>query len=901
MIGQSIGHYKVTGKLGAGGMGEVYRATDTKLNREVALKILPAEFAKDPDRVARFQREAQVLASLNHPNIGVIHGLAEEPGVLALVLELVEGPTLAERISQDALPLDEALSVAKQIAEALEAAHEKGVIHRDLKPANVKVREDGTVKVLDFGLAKALEDPATETDVGNSPTLSIAATKVGVILGTAAYMSPEQARGHKADRRADIWSFGVVLYEMLTGRRAFTGDTVSDVLAAVLRAELDWDSLPPQTPPAIRRLLERCLTKDKRRRLGAISEATFAIDEYLANPEGAPGAAASETPGTGSLRGFPLLKSLGAGLGLAAATILVWQLFSPEAASPSLVRLSVPLPSTETFAGTFYDLVAIAPDGSRLAYVAHRGGTSHLYLRRLDRFEATLVDGTEGASSPFFSPDSQWIGFFAADKLKKVSVTGGAPLTVCSVPADENRGASWGSDGTIVFAPTFRPDMGLFKVSSSGGEPEVLTTPDPEVDEGSHRWPEFLPGGEAVLATIEKPGSVSFDEARIALVSMKTGERRILIEGGSHARYSPSGHILYGRAGTLLAVPFDAQALETTGPAVPVLEGVVMEPSTGAAQFGISPHGTLVYIPGGIEQSNRSLQRFGRDGTATTLSENERAYLELSLSPDGRRMALSVGAGDDDIWLYDFGRDTLTRFTFEAGDDTSPVWTPDGRRLTYSSNRSGPSNMYWRPVDGSSGEERLLESERTHFVGSWSPDGKLLAYTEAHPQTQMDIWILPIEADRTPQPFLRTPFDDQTPSFSPDGKWIAYMSNESGQSEIYVQPYPGPGGKWQISAGGGLYPVWARDGKELFFLTPGAELMTAGIETTPAFSASSPKKLFTAPNTGSYGTLGSVFDVTPDGRGFVFAVKAEESIPRQMNLVLNWFDELHRLTAGAGE
>ncbi|MGI8783712.1 MAG: protein kinase domain-containing protein [Acidobacteriota bacterium] len=886
--GTRLGPYEVGKLLGAGGMGEVYRATDTKLRRDVALKVLPGEFSRDDERMARLEREAQLLASLNHPHIAAIYGLEESNGVRALAMELVDGPTLGERIAAGPIPVDEALPIARQIAEALEYAHDKGIIHRDLKPANVKITHDGNVKVLDFGLAKALEGDPAAVDAAKSPTITFAATQAGVIMGTAAYMSPEQARGKPADRRSDIWAFGCVLYEMLTGRPAFEGETVSDTLAAVLRADIDWRSLPAAAPPSIRQLLRRCLDRDPKRRLQSVAEARIAVQVTEENPI----TAANESPAARAGWKQILPWAATAVMAVLAASLLFWPPSRGADAQPSF-RLVVALPPNENLRATVKLATAISPDGSRLAYVATRGGQVQLFIRPLDQFEAAPIEGTEGASNPFFSPDGQWVGYFAQGKLKKIPISGGAPVEICRGTEDE-RGASWGTDNVIIFTPTTRPDKGLFKVSAAGGAPEMITTPDRGKDEGNHRWPEVLPGGKWVLFTIESPGRSSFDEARIGLLSLETGERRVLIEGGSNARYSSTGHILYGRTGRIFGAPFDLDRLQVTGPSVPILEGVRTLPTTGAAHFSLSRSGSLVYVPDTAGGGIQSLRWVDRQGSSTPIAAPRRSYISTSLSPDGGQLALTIGAADSDIWLYDLRRGILTRLTFEIGDDFMPCWTPDGKRVTYSSEKNGPANLFWRPIDGSAPEERLLESRYDQYPGSWSRDGRLLAYEEEHPDTQKDIWVLPRDGDRKPRPFLRTPFDEEAPRFSPDGRWIAYTSTESGHGEVYVQAFPGPGGKRQITTGGGQGPVWGPNGKELFYLNPENRLMVVSVETHLSFTISVPRQISPMPT--ALGTrYGRVYDITPDGRRFVVVKEDEESGSTHLNVVLNWFEELRRV------
>ncbi len=825
--GTKLGPYEAMSPIGVGGMGEVYRARDTKLNRDVALKVLPSAFANDAERMARFQREAQVLASLNHPNIAAIHGLEESGNVRALVMELVEGPTLAERIAQEAIPLKEALTIAGQIAEGLEYAHEKGVMHRDLKPANVKITPEGLVKVLDFGLAKAAESTVATGSPSDSPTLTAAATQVGVILGTAAYMSPEQAKGKAVDRRGDIWAFGCVLYEMLTRQRAFKGETVSDMLAAVLRAEPEWNELPTSVPAAIRKLLHRCLDKDPKRRLRDIGEARIAIEEISSGPTEA-----------AVIHGASLQKNWARVLPWALAAILAIvvvlliignALRAPRPPTRPIARLLVALPPTDRLALGNTPVSSLSPDGSRLVYVANHAGRAQLYLRSIpDRFEATPIPGTEGAETPFFSPDGQSVGFFAEGKLKKVSVSGGAPLTLCTAPL--NRGASWGPDDTIIFTPA-AAISGLFKVSAAGGMSEPLTAPDRKKGEITHRWPEILPGGKALLFTTSKGGG--YDTAQISLLSLETGQQRVLVEGGTYARYVPSGHLVYARAGGLLAVPFDLKRLEVAGPPVSILEGVSMSPLTGAAEFSFSTDGSLAYIHAGPGAGEGILLWLDRKGESRPLPAPPRAYTSPRLSPDGQRLAVGIQGAKPGVWLYDLARGSLTPLA-SSPLVSFPTWTPDGKHVAFGWGSNGPFNIFWMPADASGPAEGLTTSDNMQFPNSWSPDGHMLAFTEADPTTGWHIWMLRLEADRKPQPFEQTPSNEGGAKFSPDGRWLAYESDESGQREVYVRPFPGPGGKWPVSTEGGTEPVWTRNGRELLYRN-GDKMMVAVVETQPTF------------------------------------------------------------------
>jgi Tol biopolymer transport system component len=894
-LGARLGHFTIVRLLGTGGMGEVYEARDAKLGRSVAVKVLSDPVLQSPDHLARFEREARLLASLNHPNIATIYGIEEADGVRFLVLELVPGETIADLLKKGSMDVAKALSLFRQVAEALETAHESGVIHRDLKPANVKVTPVGQVKVLDFGLAKAFADPASSAD-GTLETLTRHEdlTREGRILGTPAYMSPEQARGKAVDRRTDVWAFGCCLYEALTGRRTFEGETHTDRIAAILSRDPDWGALPPQTPPRIRDLLRRCLQRDPQRRLRHIGDARIEIEEALAEPAGSAPSAAAPAPKLEPRWRRVLPWGLAVAAGVVAVALFQARGRSAPAASP-LMRFAIALPPTAPLDLGEHTALAFSPDGKQLVYVASDqlgrspAGAPQLYVRVMDRLEARPIAGTEGAAGPFFSPDGQWIGFFAvADRaLKRVSIAGGAPLTVCDV-SPVVRGASWAPDDTIVLAPTQASE--LYRVPASGGKPQPLTTLDKTTGEQAHLWPEVLPGGKAVIFTVKT--AESFDEARIAVQPLgRPGKPKILIRGGAHARWAPSGHIVYARAGELLAVPFDLERLEVRGAPLQVAQGVSMDPRTGAAHFALSSSGTLAYVPGGAGGIARSLLWVDRRGNARPITETRRAYLHPALSPDGQRLAVTIEGASQDIWVDDLSRGTLTRLTFEADEEINPVWTRDGARLALSIIRPGRDPaLFWAPADGSGPPEPLLEAGPARFPTSFSPRDRVLAYTEEQGRGIADVWLLPLDDRAHPRPFLSAPFQESAATFSPDGAWIAYVSNESGRNEVYVQPYPGPGAKRQISTEGGTSPVWAASGRELFYRN-GDAMMSVGVTTRPRFSAGSPQVLFR----GSYEEPARTdwsrnYDVAPDGQRFAM-IRGEETAPAQIYVVLSWLEE----------
>jgi serine/threonine-protein kinase len=898
-------------------MGEVYRARDRKLNRDVAIKVLPESVAADPEHLARFQREAQLLAALNHPNIAHIYGLEGLDGqdrqdgrTLALVMELVEGATLADRLTQGPLPLGETLTIARQIAEALEAAHDKGIVHRDLKPANVKVTPDGVVKVLDFGLAKAFDtSPAGTGMMTNSPTLSMRATQAGLILGTAAYMAPEQATGHAVDKRADVWAFGVVLWEMLTGTSLFAGETISHTLAFVITKEPDWNALPANTPAPVRRLLRRALEKDRKKRLPDIGSARLEIDEALsttlagaADPTSIAGRATARSRAAwrGALP-WALAATFATGLAVALAIWTPWR--RAEASPPVRLTVDVGADASLALSGAPGAELALSRDGKMLAFVAQRlSGSSQLYVRRLDQLSATLLAGTDEARNPFFSPDGQWIAFFAGTKLKKIAVTGGAAITLCDAPA--GRGGSWGDDGTVTFTASGAPSVSLSSVSEAGGQPKPLTKLAD--GENSQRWPQLLRGGKTVLFTAGSAGG--YDDGMIVAQRLPDGPRKIVQRGAYFGRYLLSGHLVYIHGATLYAAPFDLDRLELTGTPVPVIEGVNASTGTGGANFAVSDNGTIAYIQGPGVGLEAPIVWMDRTGKTTPLRATPANWSDPQFSPDGSRLAMDVqgSGGVIAIWVYDWARDTPTRLTFGNGNAVRPLWTPpDGRRIAFSWTRDGSvPNLYWQHADGTGEVQRLTESTHNQLATSWHPSGRLLAFQEQTPNNGVDIMILPIEGDEQsgwkpgkPTVFLSTPFDEQSPQFSPDGRWIAYYSNESGQQpDVYVRAYPSSAGsKWQVSNGGGLYPIWSRTRPELFYITPDGHIMMASYTAEGGFRSDkpqpwSPTRLLPRPRLVPYG-------LHPDGTRVASAPFPLDSSPKQDKVVFifNFFDELRRL------
>ena len=872
--GIRLGVYEITAPLGAGGMGEVYRARDTKLGRDVAIKVLSDGFTHDAERIARFQREAQILASLNHPHIAAIYGLEEANGSQFLILELVDGDTLADRLTAGALPLGETVAIARQVADALQAAHEKGIIHRDLKPSNIALTRDGHVKVLDFGLAKALAPDAASATAGDrsqAPTITSPAqmTAAGMILGTAAYMAPEQAKGRAADKRCDVWAFGCVVYEMLTGTRAFEGEHVGDTLAAVLRGEPDWAALPTTVPAAVRTLIRRCLEKDGRQRIADISVAQFVLDD-LADVASAtaPGSAATIAPRPPLWRRMAIPSGTGL-IGVAIAGIAVW--FAMRSTAPPRVsRFLITPPSAAAMSvGRDGRSLAITPDGTRVVYVG--ANDTALFVRPLDQLNATSLSGLGGPYGPFVSRDGQWIGFFDGFALKKVAITGGPAVTLGRADGTAV-GANWGPDGTIIFA-TNDPTTGLQRIAVAGGEPTVLTRPNRAGGERDHLWPEILPGGQAVLFTITATTG-GLDQAQIAVLDLRTGTQTVLIRGGSGARYVSSGHLVYAAAGTLHAVAFDLARLAVVGTPVKVLPEVLTRPG-GDAGVAVAADGTLVYVSGDVSAVGlRSLVWVDRRGQETPIPAPPRNYAFPRLSPDGTRLAIYIPDQEIDIWLWDLARATLTRATFDPGVEVFPVWPPDGRQLLFSSARAGAVNLFAQAADGSGDVTRLTTSPNIQHATSVSPDGTRLVFTETTPMTGQDVMQLRLDGTHAVTPLVRTPFNERNGEVSPDGRWLAYEANDSGRFDIYVRPFPDvSSGYWQVSTDGGTRPLWARNSQELFYLSVTGALMRVGVAHGPTWAATVPTKLFEGRYGAAAGQSGRTYECVarrpaiPDDQG----------------------------------
>jgi serine/threonine-protein kinase len=909
---ESIAHYKIVSKLGEGGMGAVYRAIDTRLNREVAIKILPDPLANDPDYLARFKREAQILASLNHPNIAVIYGVEEK----ALVMELVPGQTLEERLAAGAMPLDETLDIARQIAEALEAAHEKGVVHRDLKPANVKVTSEGVAKVLDFGLAKSTERPGTAASGADSPTLTIRATQVGLIMGTAGYMAPEQAAGKPVDKRADIWSFGVLLYEALSAKRLFAGETIAHTLADVLRAEIDFTTLPPNTPAPVRTLLGRCLDRNVKTRLRDIGEARIALAKAISE-------SGVEAPIPATARPDPRrapnwLAAVFALIALVAG-VIAWRASRPAALHP-LIQVSADMSPEGQPAGGISDtsnsagLLALSPDGRRIV-AALRGsdGTARLYTRLLSQKQLLPIPGTENGDAPFFSPDGRWIGFRVDTKVQKVPIEGGAAFTICDAPIF--RGASWGDDGNIVLA--LGATTPLSRVSSSGGVPQTITHLKP--GEVTHRWPQVLPGSHELLFTAHTHNA-DYDNATIEAVSTVTGERKILVRGGYSGRYLTTpdgqGRLIYLRSAVLYGAPFDVKRLAVTGPAAPIVDEVSGNPVAGAV-LTFSRDGTVAYLPGTAQQGYWKIMLADGSGKTQPLDARPGIYLTPRFSSDGRRLAYSMARGSSnssDIWVRDLDRDTASRLTFLEGLNHWAAWTPDGRYIIFKSERWDAPGLYWIRADGAGEAQRLTDGKANEIPYAISPDGKRLVLGVEMVDDKgrhQHLFTAAIEGDPARPTLGRmelladTPAEEAYARISPDGRWLAYASsNQSGEWEVYVRSFrtgASSGGRWQVSTEGGFFPAWSRTG-DLLYQTSDQRVMAISY-TAPAdyFAFGKPHPWYDArvEFLGTYTT----WDVAPDGKHLAAILPdttGESKSPMQVTFLFHFGDELQRRTAAAG-
>jgi len=891
--GSSLGHYRVVDKLGEGGMGAVYRAEDMRLKREVAIKVLPPELATDQERLARMEREAQVLASLDHPNIAAIYGLEQANGVRFLVMQLAEGQTLADRLAAGPIPLEEALPIALAITEGLEAAHARGIVHRDLKPANIQIGDDGKVTLLDFGLAKVYETPADSGGVSameESPTY-VQATQAGVILGTAPYMSPEQARGHAVDARTDIWAFGCVLYEMLSGDVTFTGPTVTDVLASIVHKDPNWDALPRRTPRRIRMVMHRCLRKDLVRRLQAIGDARIAIQEYIEDPRSVE--AIFEAPAASSL--WQRLAPWG--VAAVAAGFAIWAVasgFAPRGDAAGSLEIQMALDSEPLFAGLGTSLV-LTQDGDQLVYaVETEEGGMAIRLRSLISGTTTELYAGAAAYNPFLSPDDMWVGFATRDSLQKIPLTGGSPISIARVA--RNRGASWGSDNTVVYAAS--PTAALLSVSANGGESRELTTL--AGGELTHRWPQVLPNGK-VLLTVHT-ATTNFDDARIDLFDPVTGDRHVVVRGGYYGRYLPDGFLAYVNGGSLFAARFDLDSGQLEGSPVPMITELSSDGSEAGAQFSVSASGRTVYHTGGGQEATFPVLWVDSVGRSTVLWEDSRTYAEPRVSPDGTKVSFMTFVDSNwDVWVYDLERDVATRLTFDSELDGPGVWSPDGRWLAFSSARGAQGyNIYRKLADGSGEAERLTDFVGDQFVSDWSTNGHLVFAQGG------DLWTLDVASGEA-SPYLESSFSTAEAAFSTDGNWLAYASDESGRVEVYVRPFPSGGGKWQVSDGGGNYPRWTADGSRLLYRTVDG-LMSAKVESdVGGFRADRPEEIFTGSFRGGVGGM-NVGGLTmadwaahPSGDRFVMFPAADEGALgiELVTLRTNWIEILRAAIEGS--
>jgi Tol biopolymer transport system component len=870
--GTRLGAYQIVAAIGAGGMGEVYRAHDSTLDRDVAIKVLPEAFAADAERLARFEREARVLASLNHPNIATIHGLERSGAIAFLIMELAAGDTLAARIKRSPLPVDEAIAVATQIAAALEAAHEKGIVHRDLKPANVVVSPDGKVKVLDFGLAKALSHDGPAIDVSLSPTMAHAGTMAGVVLGTAAYMSPEQARGKSVDKRADIWAFGCVLFEMVTGRQAFAGETLTDIIAAVVKNEPDWTALPADTPRGVLSVLKRCLKKDPAQRLRDIADAQFALVEEHEEPRASEAVASAPARARWSV---VLPWALTAALTLLAGSLLVrtWRP-ADGASSLPVTRLELSPPTgVEFYNGDAQD-VALAPDGRRIAFVGVHGGVRQVYVRHLDQFDAVPIRGTEGAFSCFFSPTSDAIGFISTNRaLKKVTLADGLVATLIASDADYTVGSAWGPDDRI----TFIREATFWQIPASGGAPTQLTTLDRASGELAHAYPAVV-GRTAILFT----AITANRKARIEAVSLATGKRHVVVESGTLPMYAPSGHLIFFRDEALLVVPFDAGSLTVTGPPIRIIDILGMG-TGGAPLVAISESGVFAYATNATTAN--TLVWVSRQGAEEKIDNTRRLYFSPRLASDDRRIVVQASG---DLWIQDTQRATFTRLTSQTFGNSFPVWTPDGKRVVFRT----ISGLHWADVEGTDGSHAIPGTSMSDFPSSIAPDGDTLLINRQAPNTQQDVYSISIRSGQVVKPLVATAAFEGGAQFSPDGHWMAYVSDESGQMQVYVRPYPALDRRWPVSTEGGTSPMWNANGRELFYRN-GNKMMAVEVTRLPELTLSAPRLLFERPY--AYGqtiTLAN-YSVRSDGQRFLMV--KEDADSGRLNVVLNWFEELKRL------
>jgi eukaryotic-like serine/threonine-protein kinase len=888
--GQGIGAYKILALLGRGGMGVVYRARDERLRREVAIKVLPASLAHDADRLRRFEQEAHATSALNHPNILTIYDIGAHEGAPFIVAELLEGEELRAQLESGALPARRALEYALQITQGLAAAHEKGIVHRDLKPENLFVTKDGRVKILDFGLAKLGPPQPGVVDTG-APTQK-RLTDPGVVMGTVGYMAPEQVRGQETDHRADIFAFGVILYEMLSGQRPFRGDSAIEVMNAILKEEPpELGETNAKISPQIEKLVRRCLEKKPERRFQTTYDLGFAL-EALSTSSGArleTQAAlpvVSDSVGLSGVFGQARLAWAVTAALLLAPLGVIWAYFTRQPATDARVmKFSILPPEQERVGG-----IALSPDGRRLTFTAMDStGKSRLYLRPLDALAAQPLAGAGNALYPFWSPDSRFIGFFAEGKLKKIAASGGPPQVICNALAP--RGGAWNRDDVIIF--TAGTNEGLSRVSSAGGDPSVLTTPDRSRMEYSHRWPQFLPNGRSFLYFT----NAAPESRGVYLGSLDSKETRRLLLTDSSGIYAPPGYLLFWRAGTLLAQAFDQQKLALTGEPFPIAEQVGVTEAGGFLTYvTVSQNGVLASHPGSSEKVQ--LAWFDRGGKQTGVISSRAEYRNPALSPDGKRMAfdsIDPQMVNRDVWALEFARGTTSRLTSDPATDSFPVWSPDGSHVVFSSNRNGlSSDLYQKAASGAGSDELLLKSGSPTVPTDWSQDGRFILYQSIDPKARENIGVLPLEGDRQPFPLLQTEFSEQQARFSPNGKWFAYTSDESGATQVYVQSFPASGAKWPVSTGGGDQPRWRRDGRELFYLAADGKLMAVDVKTDGAFEAGVPRPLFETHSPFAAGPFAINYVTTADGQGFLVRLAVEQSSTPPITVVVNWAAEVKR-------
>jgi serine/threonine-protein kinase len=874
MLGKTLAHYKILSHIGTGGMGEVYRAHDTKLDREVALKALPVEFSKDPERVARFEREATTLAKLQHANIAAIYGFDKDQDRTFLVMELVEGVDLSERLLRGPIPASEAIGIASQIAEGLEAAHALGIVHRDLKPANIKITPTGDVKLLDFGLARAYageDENSTIGEISNTPTITAAMTMQGVILGTAAYMSPEQARGKSIDRQADIWSFGVVFFEMLTAERLFGGETISDSIGAILHRNPDL-TLLPDVPPQVTTLLRRCLAREKKERLRDIGDARLELADAAA-------ATTTEKPASQTKTGRTSWIAMAAIALL--VTVVGWlALTRDQGADFNNVTLGIPPERAISLRVGAWTTMRYSADGQKILFAG--GDEQKLYLNDIGEFEAVPVSNIDDASMYDFSPDGLWIAYFADSKLWKVAVSGGAPIELCETP--DGPGLSWGQ-GEIFFVGS--NGGGIWSVPEEGGEPRQVSTLDQGREETSHRWPHVLPGGRHLLLTIKTARIATFDDALIGLLSLDTGEVEVLLTGGTQPQYSTTGHIIYGRESQLFAVPFDLKSLAIEGTPSMVLDQVYTDIGTGSVQFALNAQGGLAYIP--VRQKTRGLELswLHLTGFSERLDFSAETYYAPAISPDGKKLAGRVIAANDKIHIFDLERQTLTRLTNTPGNDDVPIWSPDGSLIAYSNDLEGIRHIFIINSDGGAPARKLVAGDANNFSNCWTPDGKRLLFSRVDEGGKAQIWVVSVDGSSDPEPVLVEENSNGQARLSPDGRWLAYLSDSSGQVNVYIRPFERAGGPVRVSIDEGFTPRWAPDGSTLYFVA-NDKMMAAPVSTEGGLRVGAPEELFELDEE-VFGPL----PISPDGEKFLANLARPESEWHfGIRVVRNWVQGL---------